>query len=174
VTTERLAVYPSKGNRRELDSRWLALLHREGLWPFLAGVPEPPSALRLAVEEFNRGEYWQCHESLERLWLPEQYPLRLFYHGLIKAAVGLLHLKRHNQHGTAVKLRDAEYTLYPFLPRFMGLDTHRLRGHIIERLELLSPSVPLPRAGEVQKGVDWEAADRLPAVQILRTTASEP
>ena len=159
MTAQELATYPSKGNRQQLDRRWLSLLHREGLPSFPEGMPQPPVDLALAVEEFNQGQYWQCHETLERIWLPEHYPQRLFYHGLIKAAVGLLHLERHNRHGALVKLRDAEYTLVPFLPRFMGIDTDRLRRDVMERLAFLPESGP----------VHWEAIDRLPRVRLLHS-----
>ena len=155
-----LPVYPSKGNRRTLDRWWLESLHREGRSQFLASVPEPPAELALAIAEFNRGQYWQCHETLERLWLPEQYPLRLFYHGLIKVAVGLLHLERYNRRGATAKLRDGEYTLTPFLPRFMGVETQRLRRDVVQRLTCLRVDGP----------VDWKAIDRLAAVLIQSST----
>ena len=74
-------------------------------------IPDPPPEFELALAEFNNGQFWECHETLERLWLPEQYPLRLFYHGLIKAAVGLLHLERRNRRGAISKLTDAVCTL---------------------------------------------------------------
>ena len=156
MPTVDLPMYPSKGNRRALDNSWLALLHREGLLPYLSIVPEPPAELRLAIEEFNRGQYWRCHETLERVWLAEGYPLRLFYHALIKAAVGLLHLEQHNYWGSKAKLRDGEYGLVPFLPRFMGVDTHRLRRDIIERLTYL----------QADGAPDQEAIDQLSQVKI--------
>jgi hypothetical protein len=143
-----------------LDDRWLALLHRDGLAPYLKKVPEPPADLRLAIEEFNRGEYWRCHETLEQVWLAERYPLRLFYHVLIKAAVGLLHLERHNRQGALAKLQDAEYALVPFLPRFMGVDTERLGRDVIERLAYLQTS----------GRVDWKVIERLTPVQIVSTS----
>ncbi len=156
MATVDLPVYPSRGNRRVLDSSWLALLHRDGLSQYLAQVPQPPEDLRLAIEEFNRGEYWRCHETLERVWLAEGYPVRLFYHGLIKAAVGLLHLERHNRQGAMAKLRDAEYSLVPFLPGFMGVNVEQLRRDIAERLAYL----------QADGRVGWEAIDGLPPVQI--------
>lgn len=153
-----LPSYPSKGKggRRTLDSRWLALLHRDGLSPFLEVEPEPPQQLDLAIQEFNRGEFWACHETLERVWLPENYPVRLYYQGLIKAAVGLLHLGRHNRRGAIAKLGEAEYELAPFLPRFMAVDTLRLRRDVSERLARL----------QAHDRADWEAIDRLPPVLI--------
>ena len=155
MATLDLPRYPPKGGRRTLDTRWLALLHRDGLPPFLA-EPKPPAELGLAIRQFNRGEFWSCHETLERVWLPEIYPVRLYYQGLIKAAVGLLHLERHNRRGAMAKLRDAEYELAPFVPRFMAVDTHRLHHDVTRRLACL----------QAHDRVDWEAIDRLPPVLI--------
>ncbi|MCH8745207.1 MAG: DUF309 domain-containing protein [Chloroflexi bacterium] len=109
-----------------------------------------------AIREFNRAQYWQCHETLEELWLPEGYPRRLFYHGLIKAAVGLLHLERHNRHGGTAKLRDARYALTPFSPRFMGVEIGNLLTDISKRLVYCQDA-------EV---VDWYAIDQLSPVYI--------
>ena len=155
MATEELARYPSKGKRRDLDGRWLTLLHRDGLRPYLVDV-DPPPELGRAVEEFNQGQYWHCHETLERIWLRENYPVRLFYHGLIKAAVGLLHLKRRNHHGALVMLQDAGYALIPFLPQFMGIDTQKLHGDVLDRIGVL----------DTEGLADWKAISGLPSVQI--------
>ena len=151
-----LPSYPSKGTRRFLDQQWLALLHQQGVPADLAQGPESPEELRKAVAQFNQGEYWECHETLERIWLPERYPLRLFYHGLIKAAVGLLHMQRHNRRGARIKLRDAAYTLAPFAPQFGGVDIDRLMGEVNGRLRWLERDGP----------VNWEALDQLPRLRI--------
>lgn len=162
MTTRDLPAYPTRGDRRRLDQRWLELLRQEGLPTFLSETPAPPHELDRAVAEFNRGQYWHCHETLEGLWLPEHYPLRLFYHGLIKAAVGLLHLERHNQRGATAKLTDAEHTLAPFLPQFWGIDTDRLRQDVIQRLGYIKADQP----------VNWDVVDQLPAVKIHPATGS--
>ena len=88
--------------------------------------------------------------------MSEEYPLRLFYHGLIKAAVGLLHLQRHNRVGAGKKLRDAERTLAPFIPDMMGIDIAKLLADIKLRLELIDSDLL-----SVQDPID-----PLPAVQI--------
>lgn len=152
----RLPEYPVKGNRRELDQAWLEALHRYGIDRFLKENPQPPEGLTMAVEEFNQGQYWKCHETLEGVWLPERYPLRLFYHGLIKSAVGLLHMQRRNVRGGKVKLDDAQYALYPFQPQFMGIDTARLSEDIKARLAYARDT----------DQIDWETVENLPAVQI--------
>ena len=144
-TCMNLPTHPLKGQRRALDQQWLAKLHTEGRNALPKSIPEPPPEFELAVSEFNNGQFWECHETLERLWLPEQYPLRLFYHGLIKAAVGLLHLERHNRRGAISKLTDAVYTLAPFCPGTMGIDVHQLRRDIMRRLEIIQEAPTLGR-----------------------------
>ena len=82
---EELAQWPSRGNRRRLEERWLEQLERRGLATFL---PEPPGVappqLSVAVDQFNAGAFWDCHETLEEVWLDTPYPLRFFYHSIIK------------------------------------------------------------------------------------------
>ena len=118
---------PSKGNRRQLESLWLKELERRGLRSFLDHVPtEAPPALHKAVGEFNQRLFWDCHESLEDVWRETPYPLRFFYHGIIKVAVGFHHMSRHNRKGALVKLSDGVRLLRLFQPQFLGLRTDML------------------------------------------------
>ena len=151
-----LPTHPPKGQRQSLDQLWLTKLEQEGRGALPHRIPKRPPALRLAVTQFNQGQYWECHETLEEIWLSEEYPLRLFYHGLIKAAVGLLHLERHNRRGANLKLRDAERALTPFIPDMMGIDIAKFLADIKQRLEL------------IESGTDsvQDAVYALPAVQI--------
>ena len=96
----------------------------------------PPSTRR--CEQINEGRYWQAHESLEAVWLPSPYPLRLFYYALIKLAVGLLHLERGNTGGARQQLQAAVDFLAPFAPRFHGLRTDLLLADARVRLEAVN------------------------------------
>ena len=111
--------------RRQRDLEWLARLGKDGIDAF--PEPPPPPELKKAINEFNGGEYFRCHETLEALWLAEGYPARLFYQGILKIAVGLLHRERENQRGAKAKLREGLETLEPFQPRYMGVDVTALR-----------------------------------------------
>ena len=157
MAAQDLPSYPSKGGRRRLDQQWLCRLHRNGLSEMPGRDRPAPAELVVAVVQFNQGSFWECHETLEQVWLPERYPLRLFYQGLIKSAVGLLHLGRRNRRGAAIKLDEAAYTLTPFQPHFMGIDIDRLRRDTLERLTYLQADGP----------VDWEAVVRLPPVRLV-------
>ena len=137
MAIQDLPPHPAKGQRRALDQQWLEKLYLEGRSALPTCIPEPPPEFELALAEFDSGLYWECHETLERLWLAEPYPMRLFYHGLIKAAVGLFHLERRNRKGAISKLTDAVYTLAPFDPETMGIDVNQLRRDIVHRLEII-------------------------------------
>ena len=84
---------------------------------------ESPPELGQAIEQFNRGEFWECHETLEDVWRESPYPFRLFYHAIIKTSVGFHHLSAHNRHGARVKLRDGVELLGLFQPEWMGVRT---------------------------------------------------
>ena len=100
--------WPSKGTRRKLEATWLEELETHGMPDGLLQPPsQPPPQLFEAVEQFNNGLYWECHETLEEVWLETLYPLRFFYHAIIKVSVGFHHMNRHNRHGARVKLGDA-------------------------------------------------------------------
>jgi len=83
------------------------------------GVDHP--LFRRGIEQFNCGEFFQCHETLEELWLETQGQSRLFYKGLIQAAVALFHLRNGNPHGAQKLLAGAQGYLTPYRPRYHGL-----------------------------------------------------
>ena len=52
-----------------------------------------------AMDQFNAQEFWECHETLEPLWLPAGEPLKTFLQGVIQAAAGFHHISRGNAKG---------------------------------------------------------------------------
>jgi predicted metal-dependent hydrolase len=77
--------------------------------------PPPPELLR-AIEQFERGEYFEQHETLENLWRATRAPVRDLYHGILQIGVGLHHLRRRNHHGATVLLEEGIRRLEPFAP----------------------------------------------------------
>lgn len=45
-----------------------------------------------AVDLFNQGAYYDCHDVLETLWNGAEDPTRTLIHGILQCAVGLHHL----------------------------------------------------------------------------------
>ncbi len=86
----------------------------------------PPSELLRAMDQFNSGEYWECHETLEELWIREPRDLRYLYQGILLIGVGLLHLQRRNHHGALVKLQSGCELLTAFQPICLGVNVKSL------------------------------------------------
>ncbi|MFN8552754.1 MAG: DUF309 domain-containing protein [Candidatus Obscuribacterales bacterium] len=55
------------------------------------------------VGQFNRREFFECHETLEHLWTNDRSPERELIQGIIQIAVGYYHYLRSNRVG-ALKL----------------------------------------------------------------------
>ena len=88
---------------------------------------EPPSRELLhAIEQFNAREYFECHETLEAIWIAEPGPIRTLYKGILQVGVGCLHLLRGNYRGATIKLDSGARYLEPFAPRCLGVDVARL------------------------------------------------
>lgn len=158
-----LPKWPRKGTRRKLETMWLESLEAHGM---PRGLLEPPSdappQLSQALQQFNSGLFWECHETLEEVWLETEYPLRFFYHAIIKTAVGFHHMGRHNTHGARVKLGDAGRLLSFFQPQFLGVRTDTL---------LRDTSACLKRVDDADR-VDWTAMDRM-SKPVIRTVGDD-
>ena len=63
----------------------------------------PSGELLRAFGEFNRGDWYECHETLEDLWNGSEDENRWFYQGILQIAVALHHWRNGN-FGGAVSL----------------------------------------------------------------------
>jgi predicted metal-dependent hydrolase len=103
------------------------------------GDPAPPE-LRKAIHEFNSGEFFEQHETLELLWRATEGEIRHLYEGILQVGVGMHHLlKNRNFHGAAVKLDHGIRLLWAYPTVCHGVDVARLRedaararAHLIE------------------------------------------
>jgi predicted metal-dependent hydrolase len=90
-------------------------------------APAPPGLIK-AIEEFNAGEFFEQHETLELLWRATPDEIRHLYEGILQIGVGMHHLlKNRNFHGAAVKLDHGVRLLEAFPPVCHGVDVARLR-----------------------------------------------
>jgi predicted metal-dependent hydrolase len=86
----------------------------------------PPRELIEGIEQFNRGEFFEQHETLELLWRATRTPDRGLYHGILQIGVGFHHWRRGNHHGASVLLEEGIARLAPFAPECQGVDVARL------------------------------------------------
>ena len=98
-----------------------------------------------AIELFDAGEFFACHDVLEDLWSETYSDERDFLQGLIHAAVALHHFEGGNL-GGARKMFDSQAKyLRPYQPIFAGVDLvefqHRMSACFEELLQ--AESYPL-------------------------------
>ncbi len=86
----------------------------------------PPPELRAGVEQFNNGEFFEQHETLELLWRATRTPDRGLYHGILQVGVAFHHWQRGNFHGATTLLDEGIERLRPFGPSCQGVDVARL------------------------------------------------
>jgi uncharacterized protein len=59
----------------------------------------PQEALMLAIEQFNNRDWFDCHETLEDIWMGETGEARQLYQGIIHISVALYHWSNGNLEG---------------------------------------------------------------------------
>ncbi|TMG71880.1 MAG: DUF309 domain-containing protein [Chloroflexi bacterium] len=102
-----------------------------------------PGELIQGIDQFNRGEFFEQHETIELLWRATPGPIRGMYHGILQIGVGFHHWRRANYHGATVLLEEGIERLRPFAPTCQRVDVARLIAEATaarERLLALGPS----------------------------------
>ena len=88
---------------------------------------QPTEAMLVAFIQFNRGEYFEQHETLELIWRAERDDtVRNFYKGILQIGVGCYHLTRRNPTGAIKVMTRGIAYLRPYAPRCMGVEVQRL------------------------------------------------
>lgn len=87
---------------------------------------KPPLELLEGIRQFNRGEYYDCHETLEEIWRDEQGKIWGLYKGILQIGVAIYHAKRSNLRGATRLVSSGTELLSPFAPECMGIDVARL------------------------------------------------
>ena len=98
-------------------------------------------ALR-GLEEFNRGEYFQAHESLEEAWNEDLTAGRELYRAILQVAVAYLQIERKNYNGAVKMFLRLRQWITPLPAECRGVDIARLKDdaqQVYERLIALGP-----------------------------------
>jgi uncharacterized protein len=82
--------------------------------------------IQRGIEEFNKGEFYECHEYLEEAWMQEPERVRFLYQGILQVGVGFYHLQNGNWRGATGLLRNGTARLKEFEPVTLGIDVARL------------------------------------------------
>jgi predicted metal-dependent hydrolase len=82
--------------------------------------------LPTGIQQFNQGDYYACHDTLEAIWMEAAMVEKPFFQGILQLAVALYHLGNHNWHGTAILLGEGISRLEPFEPNYRGVEVTAL------------------------------------------------
>jgi predicted metal-dependent hydrolase len=116
----------------------------------------PPRLLIEGVAQFNRGEFFEQHETIEALWRAERRDVRRLYQGILQVGVAFHHLRRRNYHGVVYMLTRGPEYLRPFAPRCQGVDVAGLLAGAARALEAVQALGP-DRLDEF----DWSLAPQV-------------
>ncbi|MEH1829427.1 MAG: DUF309 domain-containing protein [Nostoc sp.] len=115
-----------------------------------------PQEFWQGVEQFNSGQFYACHDTLEALWIEAGEPEKSFYQGILQIAVALYHLENRNWRGAVILLGEGSNRLRRYPSIYSGVDVD----------ELLSQSAVLLTTLQ-QIGQDLIASGNLGENQVL-------
>lgn len=86
----------------------------------------PPGQLLQGIREFNNRDWYECHETVEDLWIGENGEVRDFYQGVIQIAIALHHWRNGNFGGAVSLLKGGVVYLRRVPDRCQWVDVVRL------------------------------------------------
>ena len=113
---------------------------------------------RQGIAQFNTGQFYACHDTLEAIWMAVDHAEKPFYQGILQIAVAFYHLHNLNWRGGAILLGEGINRLRRFEPSHEGVDVENLVDQAFAWLELVqtageeglaalmeNPPEPLPK-----------------------------
>jgi uncharacterized protein len=85
-----------------------------------------PQEFWQGVDQFNSGQFYACHDTLEALWIEANEPEKTFYQGILQIAVALYHLSNENLRGAAILLGEGSNRLRRYPYSYGGIDVEEL------------------------------------------------
>lgn len=129
---------------------------------------EMPDEFWQGVEQFNTGEYYACHDTLEALWIEATEPDKTFYQGILQIAVALYHLGNQNLRGAVILLGEGSNRLRRYPSEYGGIDVDELliqSAALLKALQLTQPE----KIAALNLGQD----EGLPLPRIIRVNNQE-
>lgn len=101
-----------------------------------------PSEYWQGVEQFNTGQFYACHDTLEALWIEALEPEKTFYQGILQVAVALYHLGNGNLRGATILLGEGTNRLRRYPSVFGGVDVDEFLDQSVALLKILQHTQP--------------------------------
>ena len=121
-------------------------------------------SLQRGVDEFNQGEFYACHDTLEAVWMAAENAEKPFYQGILQISVAFYHLGNLNWRGGAILLGEGMSRLRKFEPDHEQVNVEALVDEAVEWLELVQEAGP-----EGLSGIMADFPRPLPQIQWLQS-----
>jgi predicted metal-dependent hydrolase len=96
-----------------------------------------PTEFWQGVEQFNAGQFYACHDTLEALWIEASEPEKTFYQGILQIAVGLYHLGNRNWRGAVILLGEGSNRLRRYPSVYGNINVDELLNQSVGLLKTL-------------------------------------
>ena len=96
-----------------------------------------PETFQLGIQQFNQKQFYQCHDTLEAIWIEAPEMDKRFYQGILQVAVACHHLSNLNIRGAIILLGEGIRRLNDYQPDYYGIDVDRLLDEAITLLQTL-------------------------------------
>jgi len=138
-------------------------------------MDEIPEAFWQGVRQFNRQEFYDCHDTLEAIWINAIASEKNFFQGILQIAVGLHHLRNENWRGAVILIGEGINRLHPYPADYAGIDVDGLIEQASALLKYLQV-VGAEQVGETVQQLFGQpqpagagGALKLPVIQPLAT-----
>lgn len=96
-----------------------------------------PTEFWLGVEQFNQGDFYACHDTLEAIWIEAPMSEKRFYQGILQVSVALYHLGNQNWRGAVILLGEGLNRLRDYQPDYGGIDVQKFSADAADLLSEL-------------------------------------
>ena len=104
------------------------------------------------IDLFNEGRYFECHEAWEQAWLRSGGGEKLFYQGMIQAAVAILHAQRGNLAGSHTLWEKSRGKLGPLPAHYKAIALDELRRRLEDFFDqVLSGAITPDRPPKIER-----------------------
>jgi predicted metal-dependent hydrolase len=117
------------------------------------------------VDEFNRGYFFECHDTLEDLWHETRGNDRLFLQGLIQVSVGFYHFFNSNYKGATSQFTKGLGKLEQYRPSHRGIELEQFLRSVVGWLSMAERG----KAGEAIEADET----KVPKLQIIQRSLSK-
>lgn len=85
-----------------------------------------PESFLEGIKQFNQRQFYECHDTLEAIWIEAPEMDKRFYQGILQVAVACYHLSNHNLRGAMILLGEGIKRLSDYESDYQGIDVTKL------------------------------------------------